>query len=457
MTENQAMEPFETRFARRVRTYTDPATERRIDPLAISRTAMSSHSAPSWWRRRLGAGLLGWRVAGGRWAVASVAVLLIGVVGIAISGRSSDSGIGLQPTSAAPSTPATASSLNAAASAGGPVPDALRHSWQRPLPITPGGDPWGTGFLILASGRIDFGVEPGPGASASSGTAGGPDTIVATATVETQGCAIGDIGTYSWLLEGKDSVLTLTAIGPDVCATREEALAGQWVRSDFPGGPGEGATLEPGTHETSSFDPFGDPARSGQLSFTVPAGWKVKEDQPGSLLLHHLVDASPTRPASDSFIAVFAQPRMSADFTNGAPCGPVGTAPGVGHGVNDMVAAIAARPGVVSTTPAAVTIGHFEGQMLGLQLAPSWTGGCVAPEGPVVAMPVLVDTRSEPGPVIAISRDHPVRVILLDITEGRTLAITIFSDEPTQPSAFGALVADVMPVVESFEFHPGTP
>ena len=52
------MEPFETRFAGRVRAYTDPATERRIDALAVSRTAMSSRRAAGWSQRRSARGRL---------------------------------------------------------------------------------------------------------------------------------------------------------------------------------------------------------------------------------------------------------------------------------------------------------------------------------------------------------------------------------------------------------------
>src|SRR5258705_3679644 len=219
---------------------------------------MSSHRSTGLSRRLLGAGDLGRRFAGVRWAVASVAIVLVGVVGVAVVGRSSDSGISSQPTFATPSTPATSSTPGPAASAGGPVPDVLRHSWQRPYPVTPGQDRWGTGFLILASGRIDFGIEPGTAASASSITAGGPDTLVAAATAETHGCVIGDVRIYRSVLAGAETVLTLTAVGADACATREEALAGQWVRADFPGNgplPGD-QTLTPGRHVTSAFDPF---------------------------------------------------------------------------------------------------------------------------------------------------------------------------------------------------------
>ena len=452
MTERQAMERFESRFARRVRAYTDPATERRIDALAISRTAMSSHRATGWSRRRLGAGLLGRRVAGVRWAVASVAVVLIGVVGVAVVGRSPDSGIGLQPTPATPSTPTTSATPAPAASAGGPIPDVLRHSWQRPYPVMPGQDSWGTGFLILASGRIDFGIEPGSAASASSGTAGGPDTIVAIATIETHGCAIGDIGTYRWSLEGKDTVMTLTAIRADACATREEALAGQWVRSDFPPPADHEVTLPPGTHQTSSFDLFGAPTLPGQLSFTVPAGWRVEDDRPSTFALVNVPDAAQGPPATVWVIGLLAQPRMAADFGPGATCGPVSDAPGVGRGVDDLVAAIRARSGVVSTQRAAVTIGGHEGQMLDLHLAPTWTGGCLDAGVLVASTPIL---QSEG--VIGLGRDQPVRLILLDLADGRTMVVGIVDIGPSPRAPFDAHVGEVMPIIESFEFHPGTP
>ncbi len=438
MTERRAMEEFEARFGDRVRAYTDPATERRIDALAISRTAMSSRRATGWSRHRLGGGWLGRPIAGVPLAVALGTVVVIGVVGVGILGRPS-----ISPTA------------SPAASAGGPIPVVLRHSWQRPQPVAPGPDPWGTGFLSLASGPMDFGREPGAAASRSAITAAGLDTLVVTATAETKGCAIGDIGTYRWSVAGKGTVLTLTAIGADACPAREQALAGPWVRSDLPLPAGGGVTLPPGRHETSAFDPFDRPRVSGQLSYTVPDGWTVEDDQPTTIVLHHFHDASPGRPATDSFIGLFTQPRMAADFASGAICGPFSEAPGVGRGVGDLVAAIRARPGVVSTPPAAVTIGGYEGQMLDLHLAPAWIGGCRAPEGPIVGMPILLEAGS--GPSVGISPAHPLRVILLDLTGGRTMAVAIYGVEPSQASSFDAQVAEAMPIIESFAFHPPGP
>jgi hypothetical protein len=443
MTERQATEPFETRFARRARTYTDIAIERRIDALSISRMAMSSGRATGWSPRRLGADLLRRRITGDRWAVAFMAVLLIGVASIAILGRRSDSGIGSQAT---PSI-----------SAGGAIPDVLRHAWQRPLPTVPGQVLWPTAFLSLVSEQLEFGPEPGAGASRSAIAVADSDMLAVTATVETIGCAIGDVGFYRWSLEGKDTVMNLTAIGADACAAREEALAGQWVRSDLPPPAGSGATLPPGTHVTSNFDPFGDPNAPIRVSYTVPEGWTVEDDRTANFLLNHPPNAPQGQAFSSMFVDLLVQPRMAADFIAGQTCGPVGDAPGVGGGLGDLVAAIMARPGVVSTPPVAVSLGGYEGEMLDLRLATSWTGGCSESGGLVVAMPILNAGGPEPAGAVALGPDRPVRLILLDLTGGRTMAVAIFDIGTSQPSLFNEHVAEVMPIVESLQFHPRTP
>ena len=450
MSDGQAMEPFETRLAGRVRAYTDPATERRIDALAISRSAMSSGHATGWSRRRLGLGLPGPRIAGDRWAVAVMAVALIGVVSFALLGRRADSGPGSQ------ATPASSSSTGPATSTGA-IPDVLRHAWQRPLPTVPDQVLWPTAFLSLVNGPLEFGPEPGPAASRSEIARVDVDLFTVTATVDTIGCAIGDVGLYRWTLEGKDTVMNLTAVGPDACAAREEALAGQWVRSDLPPPVDPEAPMPAGTHQTSTFDPFADPARPRRLSYIVPEGWKVKVDDPVAFVLHHLTDAVTTQDSADTFIAVFIQPRMMPELADGAACGTSGVAPSVGSGVHDLVAAIMARPGVVSTPPKAVTIGGYEGQLLDLELAASWKGACAAPEGQVVGIPILRPAASETGPVVGIARDQPVRLILLDLTGGRTIAVVIFDPGPAQTQRFEADVAQAMPIIESFDLHPSKP
>ena len=438
MTDRRDTESFETRFGDRVRVYTDQATERRIDALAISRAAMSSQHGTGWLPRRLGAGFPRRGIAGAGWAVALVAVVLIGLAGIAILGRPSEADIGPQPTpSPNPST-------------SGPVPEVLRHSWQRPYAVTPGLDQWGSGFLSLASDLMDLGPAPGDPASTSTLAAAEPDVLVATATVETQGCAIGDTGAYRWSLDGKATIMTLTAISPDACAAREESLAGPWVRSDLPGSGG--GALPPGTYLTSAFDPFDEPGLSGQLSYTVSEGWKVKEDQPATFVLHRLPDAPSSQPPTDMFVALLTQARMATDFPEGAICGEyeIGDAPGVGRGIDDIVAAIRARPGMVSMPPVDVSLGGFDGQMVDLHLGPSWTGGCQGPDGPFAGTPILVGAS---GFTLDMRSGHPLRLILLDLGDELTLSIAISSVDPSQPFDFEKQVAEVIPILDSFEFR----
>jgi hypothetical protein len=445
------MQPFEARFAERARAYTDVAIARRIDALEVSRTAMSSQRAAGWSKGRLSTGLLGRRIAGMGWAAAVAVVVLIGALAIAVLRPPSDASI------ARPSKPVTMPTPSAAASAGGPIPDVLRHSWQRPSAVTPGLDQWGSGFLSLATGMLEFGPQPGPAASRSAISASGVDTLAVTATVETFGCATGDLGAYRWSVEGKDTVMVLTAIGTDACAAREAALAGSWLRTDFPTGLGD-IPLLPGTYETSGFDPFGDPVLSGQLSYTVPAGWKAQVDEPATFVLQHLGDPSQSQPPNYWFIFVIAQPRMAAEIENGARCDEFLDAPGVGRGVDDIVAAIRTRAGVVSTAPTVVPIGGYSGQLLDLSLAPRWTGGCRASAGgTVVGIPILYGSGYGTGPSVGISPDHPARIILLELGDGRTMAVVISCIESLSPSSFDQRVAEGMPIIESFEFHPPPP
>ena len=227
MTERRAMEPFETRLAGRVRAYTDRgdrAPHRRARDLAHRDVVRSARPAG----RRVGARRL-----------ARSALRRRSLGGGRRGRRPHQRGRRRRPR-ATVATPASARSRRP------------RHR-RRPVPrrrpagrsptsfamhgsgraVMPGLDQWGTGFLSLASGPSDFGPEPGAGASRSAIAAAGPDTLAVTATAETQGCAVGDVGTYRWSLEGKGTVLTLTAVGPDACAAREAALAGHWVRADL--------------------------------------------------------------------------------------------------------------------------------------------------------------------------------------------------------------------------------
>jgi hypothetical protein len=431
MSEPHSMDQFAARLAEHVQAYTDPAAARRIDALEVSREAKASGRPIGWSGIRLGGHVLG-GPAGLGWVTVFVAIALIGVAAVAVQ--------------RGPAEPFS-----------GPIPEVIRHAWARPFVVEPAPDVYGSGFLDVTEGQLEYGREPGAAASSASITAAGPDSLRATATAGSRGCAVGDVGTYRWTLEGKDTFMTLTVVGADGCAARELALTGPWVRSDLGPPPEPGATLAPGAHRTNRFDPFGDPAAPTRLAFTVPEGWKIKDDQPTIFVLHRLADAAQGPSSSAMFVALLTQPRMAEDFAPGVACGPVADQPGIGTSVDELVAAIVARPGVVSTPPATVTVAGHEGRVLDLRVADSWTGGCQDAGAFVVSLPLLHGAGLEPGPMVALGRDQPLRLILVDLSGGRTLAVIAFLLGPVQPAAFEADVAEVMPIVESLEFQPTTP
>ena len=94
--------------------------------------------------------------------------------------------------------------------------------------------------------------------------------------------------------------------------------------------------------------------------------------------------------------------------------------------------------------------------MLDLHLASGWTGGCQQPDGPIIGMPLLLGLESERSAGVGLVPESPIRLILLDLGAGRTMAIAIFAVGP-MPAVFQQQVADAMPVIESFAFHPPRP
>ena len=353
MTDRRATEPFDLRVADLIRAYTDVAAARRIDPVAVSRVAMSAGPVTRSWPR-MGVGLRGRPIAGDRWVAAAVAAILVAVVALAVQGRLSESRVGQS------STPASAIASGAPTSVGNAVPDTLRHAWQRPSPVAPGPDVYGSGFLTLTGETASYGRDTGSGASQAVIAVAGPDTLLLTATAASTGCQPGEVATYRWVLEGTGTVLTLTPLVADACPAREALLAGPWVRADLPPRPGGGPTLAPGTHVTSAFDPFADPARTGRLGYVVPAGWELVADEPESLVLHSRPDDGQGLPSRDLFLSVLADPAMAAEFQAGVDCNSVADAPGVGHGRDELLAAIQARPSLVSTPPTEVKVGSFD-------------------------------------------------------------------------------------------------
>ena len=132
----------------------DRATDRRARGLADGDVVPARH--------RLVEGSAGRRTGsvggslGVRWAAAALAVVLIGVVGVAVLGRSS--------IRRRPAADVRDSSTPSPAASPAPIPDVLRHSWQRPYAVTPGPDQWA--YRVPSTG------ERTPGGRARAGRRG---------------------------------------------------------------------------------------------------------------------------------------------------------------------------------------------------------------------------------------------------------------------------------------------
>ena len=444
-------EAFERRFASRSRSYTDIATVRRIDAVEFAKAAMSSRAIGGSRSRRV-LGSIRRQIAGPRLATGTLALIVIGMVAISA----------ISPHSAAPAgrpSPAATRSMPASTNpVAGSIPDVLFHTWQRPYAVLPGLDRWPSAHLTLSSGRLDVRRDTSADPSASTLLVQGDDTILVTATAETSGCAVGEVGRYHWSLDGNDTVMTLTAVRSDGCSVREQALAGAWVRADFPPPVDAGGTRAPGTYETTSFNPFGQQGASGRVSYTVPTGWEVIDDRPSVFVLfHHGTETPQSQPPILSMIALMAQPVVVAEATAGVACDALDAVPGIRNGVHEVLTAIAARSGVVSSTPVDATIGDIHGQMVELHLDASWTSGCTTPDVEVAGMALLRNAGSPSGPVIGIVGAQPMRLILLDVGAGRLLAIAVSSITAADLTAGASQVTAAMPVVQSLEFHPASP
>ena len=126
--------------------------------------------------------------------------------------------------------------------------------------------------------------------------------------------------------------------------------------------------------------------------------------------------------------------------------------PAIGHTADDLIGAWSARPGIVATAPQPISVGGLEGSWIDIHLAPDWTGTCpFDTTQPGVTLFTDADPASGNGtPFWGISGDEHLRIIALDDTAGSTVLIVL--DTLTRET-FDGLVAESMPVVDTFEFE----
>ena len=245
----------------------------------------------------------------------------------------------------------------------------------------------------------------------------------------------------------------------ETCLPRAEAVVGEWVRAackEF----GCLGDLEAGKHQTAFFEPLGDRSaltgswrmQYGLLSYAVPSGWANAVDDPNFYNLTPQDEYAKPVPDSTRYpgIALLSDVDLAAQDE---ACSPK-----VEHGVGQSSDEIAARIARISSLEVGaatlVTVAGTSGTMLDVTLKEGWSRFCAVGGGVPLLRQGGQATDGLDGWDRRMTEGGHVRLILLDVAKGRTMAILI--DAFHEPARFDDLVAQAMPIVTSFEFHPPT-
>lgn len=125
-----------------------------------------------------------------------------------------------------------------------------------------------------------------------------------------------------------------------------------------------GEEIDPGEYTSQVFET--------PVTFTVPEGWKVFEDEPGQFGLARMANEGPPL-------------LIMRDIDAASPGCPSHAQPGVGRGAAALTQWLSSHKGLVTTKPAAVTVGGLNGYVMDVNLDPSWTNACPGvSDGPAV-------------------------------------------------------------------------
>lgn len=186
--------------------------------------------------------------------------------------------------------------------------------------------------------------------------------------------------------------------------------------------------LDPGTYGSEVF--------TTPLTFTVPSGWKVFEDEPGQFGLALVANDGPC-------ICVWRDVRVAAKSCAEHPeAGVAGSAAGI-------TTWLAGREGLKTTKPKPVTVGGLRGFQMDLRLDPAWTRDCPFSDGEPVVM-TLVGTTVSTGVHWGAGPGGATRLFVLDVPGGQGGNIAINVEVPA--ATFDARMAANTPVIESFSF-----
>jgi hypothetical protein len=371
-------------------------------------------------------------------AAGAAAVLVVGI-GFFALGSGPGPGPGASPSPSALATESPSPSLSAE------LPTALRHPYLGPLRAVDGIPPGDVSQLEF--GARSFVYHNGPSSFMRSAAGVDGDEIVLRSETASTGCETGDEGRYRFSTSPEGSILTIEP-GTDGCAARLAAVPGSWQRSQCTDTNNWClGVVESGTYSSQYVDVAtqrGTTPRTdfGALVYTVPSGWANSDDWPSMYAImrgsSYAAGGFNEGVVAPDTITLLARPSAASLDACAEKAEP-----GVGTDRAALTAWILAHPGLVVTEQPAVTIDGLQASVLDLAVADDWTETCDT-ANPFVAAPVLVGDYH-----FALAKGDRMRVILVDLPAGATAAITI---EVEDPATFDTLLAEAMPIVESFDF-----
>jgi hypothetical protein len=189
-----------------------------------------------------------------------------------------------------------------------------------------------------------------------------------------------------------------------------------------------GSELAPGTYVSVVFET--------PVTFTVPDGWKVFEDEPGQFGLARIANDAPC-------LCVWRDVRAAATSCAEAP------EPGIGANAKAISTWLAAHRGIKASPVNTVEIGGLKGYVLDIQIDPTWTKTCSG-RGPDPTVPTLVGSGISTGVAWEVGSDSRQRLYLLDLPAARgTIAI---NEEVCCGADFDAQTSADDAVVTTFTF-----
>lgn len=177
-----------------------------------------------------------------------------------------------------------------------------------------------------------------------------------------------------------------------------------------------------------------------QLTYVVSDGWQNFEDTPGNfLLVPPGFDLAGVNAGGSEYIGVYASV-VAASAECSTPVLAERPEPGVGLTPAAIAAEFVDRPGLIVTTPEAISIGGREGVVLDVTMDPSWTTPCFYSQGnPIVP---LIQGVGPSG------LDHPMgpglttRLYLLENGPGTLLVEISESANGSRLDAYSEVVSD---------------